>query len=120
VPANRAGSQPDHDTRGRQGAAAFVCVALLLSGCAEPYWIKAREPMPVHRIVEVERPCGLSGVDGCCDLAAGVIYLRSGMPADLRSCVLSHERKHFAGYDHKVRIHYSTDCGDGTAWLARR
>ena len=91
------------------------------AGCAtvSPYWVKVAEPVAHTAILTVAEPCGRKDLDGCARRDTGVIELRAGMDQMLRWCVLNHELKHLAGYDHPIGPHYATDCGDGVTVLTR-
>ena len=96
--------------------AALMILGLLISmtGCATGgYWVKMREPILVRGIVEVDRPCGRADYDGCPRYATGMIEIKRGLAEPRRSCVVRHEMKHLAGYDHDPRGGFATDCGDG-------
>lgn len=81
---------------------------------ADEYWTRsARAGTTLTLVVETENPCGRR-IDGCALPAEGIIVLRKNMDAVLKACVLSHEKKHLAGFDHDDRIVFATDCGDGT------
>ena len=99
-----------------------VLLALMLSGCVTtgPYWVKVADPVPHMGTVVVAEPCGRRDLDGCTRRATGVIELRAGMDYVLQDCVLKHELRHLAGYDHPIGTHYATDCGDGTLVSARQ
>lgn len=91
----------------------------LLSGCAvDPYWTQQINPIEVKHIAHVDMPCGylLGGkrLDGCWNASANTIEVRKGLNASREECVISHERKHAAGYVHEIReIVFAQDCGDG-------
>ena len=90
-------------------------LALLLSGCAfEPYWVKTYAPVEVKHVVTVDFPCGRSDLDGCANRRAHTIELRRGLSPTMRHCILHHEIRHFAGYEHDPRPGFVADCGDGT------
>ena len=95
--------------------ALFFVALLVLTGCAsDSYWVKVHEPYPVRGVVEIANPGGRADYIGAANYATGYIELRPGLAPILRDCVLSHERKHFAGYTHIERKGFATDCGDGT------
>lgn len=87
--------------------AALLC-AVLLSGCATgEYWHKAHDALPVVNIAAMPdmRFCvGNRDTQGCTIRLAGqcMIFYHADLDgnASLKACVLSHERKHCAGYDH--------------------
>lgn len=101
-------------------AAIVIALALLLTGCATQgdYWKPVRPQWPVKEVRIVEAPCGTLAY-GCARLTEGIIEIRRGLSVGFTECVRTHEMKHFAGYDHRVGTHYSTDCGDGTQWVQR-
>jgi hypothetical protein len=83
----------------------YIVVALLLAGCASPpYWVKGHEGLPREHIRTVDvvmSSWDSPGLGGYVirDFETGTchIMLKSGVNRD---CVLAHERKHCAGYDH--------------------
>jgi hypothetical protein len=99
-----------------------LLILSLLSGCATqgPYWVySGRAPIEIKEIRFVDYPCGRR-LDGCAKLSEGIMELRRGMTAAQIQCVKRHEEQHFAGLDHpsyNEMPHFSTDCGDGTAWI---
>lgn len=96
-------------------------VLMLLTGCAtDAYWHRSHAPVLIRQVAIVDTPCGRADWRGCSNLATGVIEIRRGLPDIEHACVLSHERRHMAGYDHHTGTHYATDCGDGTILGALR
>lgn len=92
----------------------WAAVIMSLSGCATGYWTQTRAPVVVRGIVIAEHPCGHHDFDGCANYATGMIEVKRGLAEPRRSCVVRHEMKHFAGYDHDPRGGFATDCGDGS------
>ena len=94
-----------------------LIAALLLSGCAAPsaYWVRVAEPVLVTDIRIVDRPCGRSDLDGCNSRYTGIIQLRRGLSPAQHWCVLEHEKRHLAGYNHPKSIDGAPaiDCGNG-------
>lgn len=95
---------------------AVVAVAAALTGCAEPYWQKTHDAIPVRAVVERHNPGNVPGGQllGYANRAAGIIEIRRGLSPRLRKCIESHERRHFEGYTHGIGQHFAIDCGDGT------
>lgn len=97
-----------------------LCLALMLTACTDlTYWRDAgRGQIDVKHIVRVDFPCGLRGTAlACANFAASTIELDRRLTNDEADCVVKHERKHFAGYDHPAYNWASAapiDCGDGT------
>lgn len=100
-----------------------LCAASVLVGCAsfgEPYWQETHLPYEVSRVIYVDKPCNLTSAYGtpmlgCANYYTNTIEIQKGLTPAASQCVLTHERKHFAGYSHSLeRPHYSIDCGDGT------
>ena len=88
---------------------------LLLAGCASaPYWTLVHEPVAYTKTILVDRPCGRADWAGCNSRATGVIQIARSLNASQRWCVLNHEKRHLAGWNH-----YGThgllayDCGNG-------
>ena len=97
----------------------YALIFILLSGCAtDTYWVRAVNPVEVKHIAHVDLPCGRFGWSACWNPAAQTIEVKKGLPAGLEACVISHERKHAAGYRHDLeRPNFAIDCGDGTRWM---
>ena len=92
-----------------------LVAALLLSGCASaPYWTRVYEPVLLTDIRIVDKPCGRTDWAGCNSRATGVIQIKRGLSQVEAWCVLEHEKRHLAGWNH-----YGThgllayDCGNG-------
>ena len=87
-----------------------------LYGCAiaGSYWYWAHPPIPVKGVVETPTPGGRADLLGNANYGTGEIEIRPGLGWTLRQCVISHERKHFAGWSHEERKGFAVDCGDGT------
>lgn len=103
-------------------AVCLVIAAIVIGslfGCSrEDYWQQAREPGPVHAVYVVpapEVPCGRA-VLGCYDTVNGLIWIKSGMSAELTRCVVRHEYRHAVGDDHPgfPEAQYAIQCGDGS------
>ena len=92
-------------------------LAFALSGCStqSTYWVRVAEPVLITDIRIVDKPCGRSDLDGCNSRYTGVIQLRRGMTEAQHWCVLEHEKKHLAGYNHPKSIDGAPaiDCGNG-------
>ena len=91
---------------------------LMLTACTDlTYWKPSgRQPIEAKHIVRVDFPCGERNL-GCANLAGNTIELDRRLMKDEADCVIRHERKHFAGYDHPEYNWSSAapiDCGDGT------
>ena len=102
----------------QQQVNAMMLVALLvLAGCAtsEPYWIRVAEPVLLTDIRIVDKPCGRADWLACNNRYTGVIQLQRGMREAQHWCVLEHEKKHLAGYNHPKDIAgaQAIDCGNG-------
>ena len=94
----------------------LIIAALLLSGCATPsaYWVRVAEPVLLTDIRIVDKPCGRSDLDGCNSRYTGVIQLRRGLSPAQHWCVLEHEKRHLAGYNHPAHSYgLAYDCGNG-------
>ena len=100
---------------------AFLCVWLgSLAGCATrgPYWVKVREGQPVRGILYVSKPCGEKW-NGCARLKDGILEIKNDLDQAHQDCVLSHEKRHMAGWDHpefntkNAFDKFATDCGNG-------
>ena len=92
-----------------------IVAAVLLAGCAtvEPYWVRVYEPVAHTGTRVVDKPCGRAWA-GCSSRATGVIQLWSGLDDSRRWCVLNHENKHLAGYNHPgTHGLLAYDCGNG-------
>lgn len=91
---------------------------LMLAACTDlTYWKDSgRGYIEAKHIVRVDLPCG-QHILGCADLAANTIEIDRRLMKDEADCVIRHERKHFAGYDHPEYNWSSAapiNCGDGT------
>lgn len=93
----------------------YLLLLLALSGCAQgTYWVRAHEPVAHTKTVIVDKPCGRPNLDGCNSRHTGVIELRRGMSEAKHWCVLEHEKKHLAGYNHPAAYRgFAIDCGNG-------
>lgn len=90
-------------------------LALMTSACAPaPYWVKVAEPIPLRELSYVEIPCGREDWLGCTHMVTGDVELRKGLSFSMHECVMSHERRHLAGWIHDARPLFAYDCGDGT------
>ena len=93
-----------------------LIAALLLSGCAAPsaYWVRVADPVLLTDIRIVDRPCGRSDLDGCNSRYTGVVQLRRGLTPAQHWCVLNHEKRHLAGFNHPAHSYgFAYDCGNG-------
>ena len=93
----------------------FDSVIFLLTGCAmgDTYWLYVQDPVSIKGVIEVERPGGRDLL-GFANFKTRNVEVKSGLRAVLRDCVISHEKRHFAGYAHDSRPGFVVDCGDGT------
>ena len=92
-----------------------IIAALLLSGCAAPsaYWVKAHEPVAHTGTRYVDKPCGRE-IRGCANRFTGEIQIQRGLDEAMHWCVLNHEKKHLAGYNHPGAFGgFASDCGNG-------
>lgn len=93
----------------------FVLV-LFLAGCGavEPYWVRVYEPVAHTATRYVDAPCNRKDWAGCANRATGIIQIKRGLTEAETWCVLNHEKRHLAGWNH-----YGThgllayDCGNG-------
>lgn len=93
-----------------------VIALFLLSSCANaaPYWVLVYEPVAHTGTRIVDKPCGRSDWAGCSSRGTGIIQLWSGLTEAQRWCVLGHEKKHLAGYNHPGHSYgFAYDCGNG-------
>ena len=92
-----------------------LLVIIILSGCAaQPYWQETGAAVEVKHVVRVDFPCKKFDIDGCWNEAANTVEIKKGLSPNREDCVITHERKHAAGYTHEVRkIVFAHDCGDG-------
>ena len=96
----------------------MVC-CLFLTECAnapteEPYWFRDSDPIEVKHILYVDNvPCGEIVAWGCSMRSLGIILIAKRLPPWVQNCVLSHEKRHFAGWDHDRKPRATLDCGDG-------
>lgn len=103
----------------RSGKEITAVIVLILSACGidMPYWTLTNPPAEVKAVLHVKYPCGNPTYDGCWNSVQRTIEVRDGLSVLDEDCVITHERKHAAGYTHPIRPEYSTDCGDGTKWI---
>lgn len=90
--------------------------ALVIPNAAWPdeYWRLAWHPVEFTGIIETNTPGGRWDLVGNANRATGKVEVKPGLRETLRDCVISHEKKHLAGYTHEERRGFAIDCGDGT------
>jgi hypothetical protein len=101
-------------------------ILLLLTGCAQPYWVKDMDYFPdqvrVQEVADIASVCGHKldpvtllgcswrlndGIDG----KLALVFIKAGLTTELRDCVVQHEIKHCLGYNHSAAVAQTLNCG---------
>lgn len=96
----------------------------MLAGCATSgnYWKETGPAVKVEAVIPLDKEAILAvcyqHVWGCFRRDVRIIYILESLDIKTKECVLTHELKHAAGYDHDDRPNYGVDCGTGEVWLS--